>query len=58
VANKLGLAEARAVERLERRPRNIWGWQHFAEAIDRLGDDEGASSARNRAAKHQDSPSI
>ena len=37
--------------RLERRPRNIWGWRHLAKALDRLGDDEGASSARDRAAE-------
>jgi predicted Zn-dependent protease len=45
--------EARALlaERLERRPRNAWGWRHFAEALDRLGNDEGASSARERAAE-------
>jgi tetratricopeptide (TPR) repeat protein len=45
--------EARALlaGRLERRPRNAWGWRHFAEALDRLGNDEGASSARKRAAE-------
>jgi tetratricopeptide (TPR) repeat protein len=45
--------EARALlaERLQRRPRNAWGWRHFAKALSRLGDDEGASSARERAAE-------
>jgi len=45
--------EARALlaERLERRLRNASGWRHFAEALDRLGNDEDASIARERAAE-------
>ena len=33
-------------ERLERRPRNAWAWRHLAKALHRVGDDEGAASAR------------
>jgi len=38
-------------ERLERRPRNAWGWRHLAKALDSLEDDAGAAGARRRAAQ-------
>ena len=38
-------------ERLERRPRNAWGRRHLAAALDALGERDGASGARARAAE-------
>jgi hypothetical protein len=38
-------------ERLERRPRNAWGWRYLAKVLDRFGDDKGAARARTRAAQ-------
>ena len=50
-AGKTESARALLTERLERRPRSAWGWRHFAKVLDRLGDDEGASTARKKAAE-------
>jgi hypothetical protein len=38
-------------ERLERRPRNAWGWCHLAAALDALGERDGASAASATAAE-------
>ena len=46
----LGCHEARRLldERLIGRPRNAWGWQHRASAMDHLGDDAAAALGRDR----------
>ena len=36
-------------DRLQRRPRNAWGWRHYAQALDRLGDGDAAARARKTA---------
>jgi tetratricopeptide (TPR) repeat protein len=50
-AGRAEQARALLAERLERRPRNAWGWRHYAEALGRLGDSAGASHAREEAAR-------
>jgi hypothetical protein len=44
-------AEARSLllQRLERRPRNAWGWRQLAQSLDRLRDHEAATAARDKA---------
>ncbi len=48
-AGKLGEAENLLDERLKHRPRDIWGWQHLARALGRVGDHTGEAAARDRA---------
>jgi tetratricopeptide (TPR) repeat protein len=42
-------AKALLADRLQRRPRNAWGWRHYAQVLDRLGDGDGAVTARATA---------
>lgn len=44
-------AKALLAERVESRPRNAWGWRHYAEALAGLGDREGAAAARAAATR-------
>jgi tetratricopeptide (TPR) repeat protein len=48
-AGRVDQAKILLVARLDRRPRNAWGWRHYAQALDRLGDDRGAARARAEA---------
>jgi predicted Zn-dependent protease len=43
-------AEALLMERLEKRPRNLWGWRHLAQALDAIGKHQAATDARVKAA--------
>jgi hypothetical protein len=36
-------------ERLEYRPRNVWGWRHLSQVLGQLDDNEMAAAARERA---------
>ncbi len=47
---RLTLARALLSERVQQRPRNIWGWTHTARAAEELGD-RAAASAANAEAK-------
>ena len=38
-AGRFDQAKVLLADRLERRPRNAWGWRHYANVLDRLGDD-------------------
>ena len=42
-------AKALLADRLQHRPRNAWGWRHYAQVLDRLGDSDGAATARATA---------
>jgi hypothetical protein len=42
---QVGLARALLSERLQRRPRNIWGWRHAARAAAEQGDDAATRAA-------------
>ncbi len=44
-------AKALLAERLEQRPRNAWGWRHYGAVLAGLGDGDGASRARDEAAR-------
>jgi tetratricopeptide (TPR) repeat protein len=48
-AGEAEAAKGLLTERLERRPRNAWGWRHLAAALDALGERDGASGARAKA---------
>ena len=50
-AGEVETTKALLTERLERRPRNGWAWRHFAAALDALGERDGASAARAKAAE-------
>ena len=39
-------AKGLLADRLDKRPRNAWGWRHYAQVLDRLGDGDGAAKAR------------
>jgi hypothetical protein len=39
-------------ERVALRPASRWAWQQYAEVLQRVGDDAGASEALRRAAPH------
>jgi tetratricopeptide (TPR) repeat protein len=43
-------AKTLLTERLETRPRNGWGWRHLSQALDALGEDQAAATARAKAA--------
>jgi tetratricopeptide (TPR) repeat protein len=45
-ASRFDQAKALLAGRLEHRPRNAWGWRHYAKVLDRLGDGDGAARAR------------
>ena len=45
-AGRFDQAKALLADRLEHRPRNAWGWRHYAKVLDRLGDGDGATRAR------------
>ncbi len=45
-ADRFDRAKALLADRLEHRPRNAWGWRHYAQVLDQLGDDDGAVRAR------------
>ena len=47
-AGEFGEAQKLLDERLIRRPRNAWGWQHLALAMDQLRDRPAAAVARDR----------
>ncbi len=44
-ARRLDVAESLLVERITRRPRNVWGWKHYAAVLEAHGA-SGAASAR------------
>jgi tetratricopeptide (TPR) repeat protein len=48
-ADRAVLARALLSERLGQRPRDGWGWRHFAQALTALGDAAGASAAAGKA---------
>ena len=48
-AGRFDQAKALLTDRLQRRPRNAWGWRHYAQVLDRLGDGDGAATARATA---------
>ena len=48
-AGRFDQAKALLANRLQRRPRNAWGWRHYAQVLDRLGDGDGAAGARATA---------
>ena len=48
-AGRFDQAKALLADRLQRRPRNAWGWRHYAQVLDRLGDGDGAATARATA---------
>jgi predicted Zn-dependent protease len=48
-AGRFDQAKALLADRLQRRPRNAWGWRHYAQALDRLGDGDAAARARKTA---------
>jgi len=50
-AGRIDQAKILLATRLNRRPRNAWGWRHYAQALNRLGD--GGGAARARAAAEQ-----
>lgn len=43
------LARALLAERTRLKPRNVWTWQRYADALDALGDEAGAREASRRA---------
>ena len=45
-ASRFDQATGFLADRLEQRPRNTWGWRHYAQVLDRLGDGDGAAKAR------------
>ena len=45
-AGRSDQAKALLTDRLAHRPRNSWGWRHYAQVLDRLGDGDGAARAR------------
>jgi hypothetical protein len=45
-AGRFDQAKALLAARLEHRPHNAWGWRHYAQVLDRLGDGDGATRAR------------
>jgi len=45
-AARFDQARGLLADRLEQRPRNAWGWRHYAQVLDRLGDGDGAANAR------------
>jgi tetratricopeptide (TPR) repeat protein len=45
-AGRFDQAKALLTDRLRHRPRNVWGWRHYAQVLDRLGDGDGAARAR------------
>jgi tetratricopeptide (TPR) repeat protein len=45
-AGRFDQAKALLTDRLKHRPRNVWGWRHYAQVLDRLGDGDGAARAR------------
>jgi len=45
-AGRFDRAKALLADRLKHRPCNAWGWRHYAQALDRLGDGNGAAKAR------------
>jgi tetratricopeptide (TPR) repeat protein len=45
-AGRFDRAKALLADRLKHRPCNVWGWRHYAQALDRLGDGNGAAKAR------------
>jgi hypothetical protein len=49
-AGEAKTAEALLMERLEKRPRNLWGWRHLAQALDAIGKHQAATDARVKAA--------
>jgi tetratricopeptide (TPR) repeat protein len=48
-AGRFDQAKALLADRLQHRPRNAWGWRHYAQVLDRLGDGDGAATARATA---------
>ena len=48
-ASRFDQSKALLAARLERRPRNAWGWRHYSQVLDRLGDGAGAARARATA---------
>ncbi len=46
---RLKLGRALLAERMQQRPRNIWGWRHTARAAESLGDAAGAAAAQAEA---------
>jgi predicted Zn-dependent protease len=49
-AGRFDQAKALLADRLQHRPRNAWGWRHYAQVLDRLGDGDGAATARDGGA--------
>jgi predicted Zn-dependent protease len=47
-AGRLPLARALLSERTAARPNSGWGWGRYAEALDGLGDTDGAAAARGQ----------
>jgi hypothetical protein len=43
------LARALLSERTQARPRNAWGWKHYAKAAAGLGEDEASQKAQDKA---------
>jgi tetratricopeptide (TPR) repeat protein len=43
-------AETLLRERVEKWPRNLWGWRHLAQALDAIGKHKAATDARGKAA--------
>ena len=50
-AGRFDQAKALLAERLEHRPRNAWGWRHYARVLERLGDGDGAARAHAAEAR-------
>jgi len=45
-AGRFDQAKVLLADRLKHRPCNAWGWRHYGQALDRLGDGNGAAKAR------------
>ena len=48
-APRPALARALLAERVRLRPNNAWTWERYGEALEALGDHDGATDAAGRA---------